>query len=574
MSEAREGFTRRGFLAAAAACGAGLAANAVGSRLWRRGEGPDPAVVAAIPGQIVGASASRGHDLRNPEGAPWRGRAPASVERVRTAIVGSGMAALSAAWAFDHAGWNDYRVLELEPRAGGTSSWAETPAGRCPWGAHYLPVPTPQSRAVRRLLAELGVITGWTPAGEPIYEETYLCQAPQERLYIHAHWQDGLWPESGATAADHAQLDAFHAEMDRWRNRSTRDGRPAFTLPMALSSRDPEVLALDRISMADWMGQQGYTSRRLWWYVEYATRDDYGCTLANTSAWAGLHYFCSRMQNAPPAGRPSSRAADADQLLTWPEGNGWLARRLTDKVGQARLRTGALVFHVEPGPREVTVDWFDGAEVRRLVCDSVVLAVPRFIALRICPAYAALAVGPAAAFSYAPWVVTNLQVDRPPANARPSGPPICWDNVMHDSDSLGYVMSTHQSLATVEGPTVLTHYQPLTRGEPPLLRAMALAKSWSQWRDSVLADLWTPHPGIEQTVQRLDVMVWGHAMVRPTPGFVWGHARAAAAATPPRVALAHCDLSGLAVFEEAQYHGVRAAEQLMGAAGHRFESLL
>lgn len=575
MSNARDGFTRRGFLAAAAAAGAGLAASGLASRWRRRLEGPDPAVVAAIPGQIVGASAIRGHGLRTPATAPWVDRAPASVERVRTAIVGSGMAGLSAAWAFDHARWDDYRLLELETQAGGTSTWGKMPASGCPWGAHYLPVPTRESRAVRRLLEELGVITGWTAAGEPIYDDTALCQAPQERLYLHARWQDGIWPEIGATASDHAQLDRFHAEMERWRTRPTRDGRPAFALPVALSTRDPEVLALDRLSMSDWLLQQGFTSHRLRWYVEYATRDDYGCLLENTSAWAGIHYFASRVTGgAAPAGKLSSRASEADPVLTWPEGNGWLARKLRDKVGDERLRTDATVFRVDVGPREVTIDWFDGREVRRLVCDSVVLAVPRFVAVRICPAYGAMASKPAAAFTYAPWVVSNVEVNQLPEDARVGGPPISWDNVIHDSDSLGYVVATHQSLATVDGPSVLTHYQPLTRGEPRDLRAIALDRPYSQWRANVLADLWIPHPGIEATVRRLDVMVWGHAMVRPTPGFMWGEARAVAAEAPPRVAVAHCDLSGLAVFEEAQYQGVRAAQRLMESAGHRFEPLV
>lgn len=568
MSHRHDGIPRRAFLGAAA-LGAAAAACEIGGS-WR-GTTPvlDPTVVDSIPGRIVGASAARGHALRDAAAAPWTHRPPASVQRTRTAIVGSGIAGLSAAWAFDHAGWDDYRVLELEPRPGGTSTWHETPAGDCPWGAHYLPIPTPQSRAVLRLLDELGAITGWTATGAPRYEETYLCQAPQERLYIHSRWQEGLWPGSGATAADRAQLDAFHAEMTRWRNFRTRDGRPAFAIPVALSSRDPEVRALDRLSMAAWLDAHGFTSPRLRWYVEYATRDDYGCTLENTSAWAGIHYFASRVQGGMSGGRP-----DADPVLTWPEGNGWLARRLRDRVGDARLHTDALVFRVAPGPREVEVDWFDGQSVRRLICDSVILAVPRFIAVRICPAYAAWVGEAATSYTYAPWVVTNVEVSAVPHNTRPVGPPACWDNVIYRSESLGYVVSTHQSLATVSGPSVLTHYLPLSFDAPRQARATALTQPWHHWRDRVLRDLAVPHPGIEQTVRRLDVMVWGHGMVAPTPGFMWGGPREAAAMSPPRVALAHSDLSGLAVFEEAQYHGVRAAETLMATARHRFEALL
>lgn len=570
MTEPR--LTRRALLGAA---GAGCAALAAGAFLpacspATGGAHPlDAAAVARITGAIVGPDATRGHALRTPASAPWAGRSPASTERVRTVIAGAGMAGLSAAWALDRAGWSDYRVLELEPRVGGTSSWHRTPASGCPWGAHYLPLPTAEATAARVLLREMGVITGLSAAGHPVYDEEALCQAPQERLYIHGHWQEGLWPESGATADDHAQLDRFRADMERWRSFKTRDGRPPFTLPIALSSTDERVRALDQTSMDAWLRNNGYTSARLRWFVEYATRDDFGCTLESTSAWAAIHYFTSRVDTARAA---SNGTSDSDPVLTWPEGNGHIARWLRERVGTSRIQTDALVFHVDVTPRDVVVDWYDGHDVRRVICDSVVLAMPRFVAARVCPAYATSAGEAIAAFTYAPWVVSNVEVERVPEN-RTAGIAPCWDNVIHASDTLGYVVATHQSLHTVEGPSVLTHYRPLTRGTPRDLRQAALRAPWTRWRDEVLADLAIPHPGIEHLAQRIDVMVWGHGMVRPTPGFVWSAARASAARAPRRVALAHTDLSGVALFEEAQFWGVRAAQQIMREARHPFEAL-
>jgi hypothetical protein len=40
------------------------------------------------------------------------------------------------------------------------------------------------------------------------------------------------------------------------------------------------------------------------------------------------------------------------------------------------------------------------------------------------------------------------------------------------------------------------------------------------------------------------------------------------------VHLAHADLSGLPLFEEAQYHGIRAAEEILARRGIRSPSLL
>jgi hypothetical protein len=60
-------------------------------------------------------------------------------------------------------------------------------------------------------------------------------------------------------------------------------------------------------------------------------------------------------------------------------------------------------------------------------------------------------------------------------------------------------------------------------------------------------------------------------MVRPETGFVWGGAPQQARRSLGRVHFAHSDLSGLALIEEAHFHGVRAADEVVGhslEAGH------
>jgi hypothetical protein len=76
-------------------------------------------------------------------------------------------------------------------------------------------------------------------------------------------------------------------------------------------------------------------------------------------------------------------------------------------------------------------------------------------------------------------------------------------------------------------------------------------------------DLQTAHPDLMDYLKRVDLWRWGHAMVRPSPGFIWGPERKAAAAPRGRVHFAHCDLSGFALFEEAQYWGLRAADAVL-----------
>ena len=85
----------------------------------------------------------------------------------------------------------------------------------------------------------------------------------------------------------------------------------------------------------------------------------------------------------------------------------------------------------------------------------------------------------------------------------------------------------------------------------------------------VLDDLARAHPDIRECVSRIDVLRLGHAMIRPTVGFLTVSDRAQPAPMP-RFFHAHSDLSGLSLFEEAQYHGVMAArEALAVVAGDR-----
>ena len=95
-----------------------------------------------------------------------------------------------------------------------------------------------------------------------------------------------------------------------------------------------------------------------------------------------------------------------------------------------------------------------------------------------------------------------------------------------------------------------------------------------EWADITLSDLSRAHPDIRELTTRLDVMRWGHSMIKPKPGFMWGQARRAAAKPRGAVHFANTDLSGVPLFEEALYHGVRAAEEVLTARGIPFESLL
>jgi len=493
------------------------------------------------PGEIVGASDSVGHRLRTPQHI-----VPSEWTSHDVVIVGAGVAGLGAAWRFEHADFSDVVVLELEPVAGGTSR-----SGKAfPWGAHYVPVPLREDRALTRVLSEMGILESTDP---PTAAEQFIVRDPEERVFYRGRWYEGLYLNAGASADDLRQLRELEAEIAKWVAFRDGRGRRAFAIPSALASDDAEVMALDRMSMGAWMDAHRWTSPRLRWLVDYACRDDYGARLSDTSAWAGVFYFASRV--AVPG-------KESEPLITWPEGNG----RLVAHLGRsARVDTGWLVTSVTPTERgvEVVAVSRDRRHARGIHASHVVFAAPQFIAARVIPDYR-----DTRDFVYGSWLVANLTLKDRPASA---GFPLAWDNVLYESPSLGYVVATHQS-GIDYGPTVLTYYYALCDHDPRVARERLLSLNRDQWAEVVLSDLERAHPEIRTLTQRLDVMRWGHAMIRPHPGFIASEARRRAQEPLRNIHFANADLSGVALFEEALYHGVRAAEEVLKAVGRELIS--
>ncbi|MGH9672305.1 MAG: FAD-dependent oxidoreductase, partial [Bryobacteraceae bacterium] len=410
-----------------------------------------------ITGRIVDDSHLLGHKLRERAKFP----SPKRVERIPVVIAGGGIAGLSAAWRLDKRGFRDFVLLEMEKQAGGNARWGENEITPFPWAAHYVPVPGKNSPLVRELFEELGVLR------DGVWEEQHLCHSPQERLFLHGRWQEGLLPEVAATARDRQQYRRFEQRMAEFR------ASGEFRIPMASGAR--RALHLDRLSMAAWMKAGGFDSAYLNWYVDYACRDDYGTRARETSAWAGIHYFAAREQ-------------EEDGPLTWSEGNGWIVRQLLRKLGRY-VRTGAMVYRIGRRGRGFRVL---AGEVE-YHCDRVLFATPTFLL----PYVLEDAPPPAGAVEYSPWITANLTLDRPPAER---GAPRAWDNVFYNSPSLGYVVATHQSLRTREDRSVWTWYRPLCDGPPAAGRRMLLARDWAYWKETILNDLAPAHPDIRSCV--------------------------------------------------------------------------
>src|SRR5207245_973301 len=144
--------------------------------------------------------------------------------------------------------------------------------------------------------------------------------------------------------------------------------------------------------------------------------------------------------------------------------------------------------------------------------DALIFAAPTFLA-----PYIFEDAPTTRGFEYSPWLTANLTLDRLP---RERGLEMAWDNVIYDSPALGYVVATHQSLSSRVDRTVWTYYWALAQGAPAQNRRVLLEKDWGYWKEAILNDLSRAHPDIRSCVSRIDIMRMGHAMARPTVGFL------------------------------------------------------
>lgn len=494
-------------------------------------------------GRIVGQVERMGHLLRS-------GAIPSidtlELEAHRVIVVGAGVAGLSCARALKQAGVEDVLVLELDEQPGGTATWGSNAEGQHPWGAHYVTLPRSEQRAFGDLLVEAGACTR-SDNGELVPTERTACREPEERLFVGGAWQEGLWPTSGASAADLAEFAKFREQISQLCTLQRPDGTRLFRFPLTDSALGEVGAALDQQTATAWLRSQGFASERLHWMVDYACRDDYGTRASDCSALAALAYF---------AGRQLAAGAEPQPVLTWPEGNGHLVQHL---LRTAALRTGVLVTQVSPDGRVSGVD--TSGNPFAMSASAVVMAIPSFVAARVVQQQPEELRSKRAALRYAPWWVANLRVREHPAGR---GAAVAWDNVLYDSDSVGYVVATHQRGAD-SGPTTLTYYAPMSDGDPAARRKELLTASYEELAERCLSDLEAAHPNIRELVVDINIRKWGHAMVRPVPGVLSSGVWNALRQSFGKVHYAHTDLSGLALFDEAFAQGERAALEVLSS---------
>lgn len=501
-----------------------------------------------------------GHMMRDYSQWP----APVSQRSCPLIIIGSGSAALTAAWKLVKEGYRDFIMLE-GPEPNGNNAGISGTEVKCPTGAHYLALPSAESFHVRELLADLNILIGNPAAKQPVYDEMVLVHAPEERLLVNGQWHDSFLPKQDADSI------RFFKFIQSILHAKGQDGRKLFAIPVIHSSQDTEWSKLDRMTFTQWLTQQNYHSPSLRWYLNYCCRDDYGQGINQVSAWAGLHYFAARAGEA--------KNTENGSVLTWPNGLAGLSELIRSRIN---FHSTSLNPPEQDSKREYPqtisasvlrlteqkhyVDLLIGQlksgkmQTVRIKADHVICCMPLYIASRVIPqlnefGYDANIHTPA----YASWLVSNFTFDRFP-HEQP-GASLSWDNVVYNGKGLGYVVATHQLIRLARPPrTTFTAYYAMDEELPQITRTKLTTASAKALLQIATTDLEEAYGrNLWPYMTQAAITIRGHGMASPHPGYRHNHGLTALQEKHGRLLFAHSDLSGYSVFEEAAWWGYQAA---------------
>lgn len=477
-------------------------------------------------------------------------------------ILGSGTAAMTAAWQLVKQGERDFLIIEGFEKYGNNAAYTVSGSLKAPTGAHYLAQPSRESRDVRDLLLDLGILKQEMPDGSLKFDDTDLVHAPDERLFYDGAWHDGLTIQDNDTKR-------FFELVHKLKHAYGSDGKKIFAIPIALSSQDAKWRELDKLTFAEWLKSQKFQSPSLLWYLDYACRDDYGQGIAQVSAFAGLHYFAARGNDEAAVltwadglhhiAEKTSQFIQLENLPAFPEGEQWHFRQPASCAAWAlqviEKNENVQVLLYQPHSQETI-----SVSAKKVIC-----AMPLHVAARIVDK-SALGIFSGSLPESAPWLVGNFVLKSFPKELKNSQ--LAWDNVVYGSRGLGYVVATHQHIYTRKPEiTAFTSYAALNHDTPKNVRNWLLNADAVDLFEWASADLLTVYgKRFWRHVLHVDLTVRAHAMAVPQVGYLSHEMLLKARQHHSKIVFAHSDLSGYSVFEEAAYWGAEAARKILQAA--------
>jgi hypothetical protein len=333
----------------------------------------------------------------------------------------------------------------------------------------------------------------------------------------------------------------------------------------SVPASDPALVeALDRISFKRFL-QNAALQRKIygrsvgpisalgWEAIEYYCWGAFGTTAEETSAYHGLNFF----------------AAEYGDILVYPGGNAFIAKRLAERIRQAganRIRTGAWTLRVERDGDGFGVIAWEHERLHRYRARSVVFAAPLFLAPKIIPSLPEAQRKAIGTLDYRSYVVGNVLLRRP-ANrifAQPAfrngyeltrvhGIDVGKVAAEEISNRKVYSDAILADFAAGRHPThaVLTVYRPYPylTGRPGLL-TIPYEQMESEIRREVLAGF-GPHGLRADDIEGVRLTRWGHPMIVTRPGQLADGTMRAASQSQRGLYFAHTDVQGAPAYENA-----------------------
>jgi hypothetical protein len=530
--------TRRHFLSGLAVAGA-----------WPLWHGADGLAWPQAAPAFTGDDFELAHRLLlRPDDILAQGTPQADADLYDTIVVGAGIAGLVAAYRLRT---RHILVLERDAEIGGVSKSASWQGIEYALGAAYILDPDPDSDDPREKLGyELLEELDLRRRGEAIDKDRRL----QRRLSGDANHcvfsTRRVVPEAEIYTARNRRFFEAVLDSDRYPSVPVEDEALAEALDRVSFKAFLRDAALQRKIYDTTVG----TIPRLGWEaLEYYCWGAFGTSAAETSAYHGLNFF----------------VAEFGDILVYPGGNAFIARRLGDRIRRDNARalhTGAWTLRVAPDAGTYAVTTWENGSLRRYRARSVIFAAPLFLAPTVVPSLPEPQRKAIGALEYRSYVVANVLLRRP-ANAIFASPAfrngyeltrvhgfdlearsveaISTDKVYSDAILADFPTGRHPTHA------VLTVYRPYPYAAG---RAELMGRSYEEIdrevRREVLAGF-GPHGLRAADIESVQICRWGHPMIVTRPGLLADGTLRLATRSQPGLYFAHTDVMGAPAYENA-----------------------
>ena len=469
-----------------------------------------------------------------------------STTTIDTLIIGAGISGLSAAYHLHINQQDNFVLLDLDAEVGGNAKSGKNQYSAYPFGAHYLPIPDGNNKPLIDFLKNNNIIESFNDHRLPIYKESYLCFSPENRLLENHFWYEGLIGK--ASQKEQLELNIFNKLITDYKNLKINE-EFVFQIPTKNLNYTDDIIHLDNITFETFLLSNNIQSKKLHWYFNYCCLDDFGQGYNKISAFAGLHYFCSR--------RGVGANCDQNSILTWPEGNNKLVACLKENI-KNNIQTNKLVRQVElinDMCHTYITDTINNT-TELFISKHVIMATPIFIRNKILPTYQIQHTP-----EHQPWLVANITLKN---FIDYNGYPKCWDNVIYNHPTLGYIDAQHQNINQHNEVEVYTLYKTLDFDTPANVRKIYYAKSDEDIKNEIIKDWLSIFPDSSENILEIDCNLNAHGMCSPGINYLLSESRTLAnESINNKIHFAHTDYIGISIFEEAFEQGRLASLKIL-----------